>query len=143
MSLSTDGIVSLLISQLVSLLGSGSLLFSEVAGFDAKENRITAVAQGAYIGLVSDESTDISSRLVEKETYAVIVEGKKGATGTRKINNLCDTVRDTIHMKDWGNTDLMPFKYKGRKLLNWEGEYTVYELDFVTTRVLQPIVTTT
>lgn len=141
--LSTDAMISLLVSQLVSLADSRGFLFSEVIGIDAKENRATAVAQGAYIGLVADEPTDVRSRLVQRETYGVIVESRKGSTGGRRINALCDTVRDMIHGKDWNNADLAPLRYQGRKLLQWEGEYTVYQLDFTTTRMLHETMVTT
>lgn len=138
MSLSTDSVVSLLISQLVSLVGTDSrLLFDEVADWDALEYRTTAVEHGVYIGPLNDTNLGTYSRLTLDETYAAVVNAKKGSVDDRKINALCDTVRDALNGVESEAEGLMPFRYQGKHIVERQGEYTVYELDFTCTRALQ------
>lgn len=138
MSLSTDSVVSLLISQLISLVAADSkLLFEEVGDFDALESRVTAIAQGCYIGPLNDVNLGTNSRLVLDETYGAIVNCKKGSEDDRKVNALCDTVRDALNGIESEAEGLMPFRYQGKRIVERQGEYTVYELDFTCTRALE------
>lgn len=139
--MTTKDIEDELVTQITTLKDDDeAALFDRVESLSQSEyrdNLKTDESAIALVGFLEDNTTGYMPRLVVEETYTVTVISKKKGTDTASTPHvLCEAVRDLIHGKQFGNTDIMPFSYEGRKLVHYDGEYIAYEMRFTTNNIL-------
>lgn len=133
MALSTKGVEDLLVTKIDAAVSALAL----IANLASTDFRAVETLPAALICLESDEAAEVRSRLIAVETYQVIVIQRKGQTSEATMPaGLCDAVRNAVHGKNWGYTELEPFRYLGRELIDAEAENISYRLKFVTTHAL-------
>jgi hypothetical protein len=134
--LTTENVEDLLITHVGAIVDPGNaVLFNKVGSLFRDEFVGDQVAPSAWVGLESDTNTGTRSRLVMRETYAVLVYGETGTTNIpRQIHPLCEAVINAVHGKDWmADDDISPFMYEGRTMISHTTTRVGYKLRFTIT----------
>lgn len=139
--MTTKGIEDELVTQITALKDDNDVaLFDRVESLSQSEYRDNLKADEAAVALIEfyeDANTGNGPRLIVTETYIVlIITRKKGQDTSSTPHTLCEAIRDLVHGKRFGNTDIMPFQYAGRKLVGIDGETISFEVSFTTNNIL-------
>jgi hypothetical protein len=117
----------------------GLNLFKKVDSLGRKDRPAALSYPSAFAFFVSEMSTGVKSRPVMDTVFAVLVVNKNLASESAAAKDsytLCDAVRDAIHGKDLGITDIEPFEFISRELIDYDSGVLTYDLRFKTRHFL-------